>query len=124
MSDKLIKLMREQRMSWLDLDADATPQKRVRIIRPTEYEMAETFVKGGQIRIGFAEACRFVVDWQGFSEADLLGAAVGSSDPLPFTQALWAEVLGDHIKWVPVVTQALMDAAVTHQKKLSDDAKN
>lgn len=119
-SATLIKRLREARMQWLDL-ADG---KQVRIIRPTEVELVLHFVKGHQISVGHDQAARYVVDWQGFSEADILGAAVGSSDPLAFDADLWAELLSDHLAWVNTVSQGLVKLVTEHQAAAAQDAKN
>lgn len=124
MSLQLIKQLREQRMTWVVVDEACTPPKRVRIIRPTEVEIAQHLVKAGEVSVGFDQVKAFVVDWDGFTEADLLGASVGAADPVPFSQALWAEVVADHTLWVRTVAQALLDAAVAHTQKTDDTLKN
>ena len=124
MSQQLIKQLREQRMAWVVVDDACTPPKRVRIIRPTEVELSQHFVKAGEVSVGFDQVKAFVVDWDGFTEAHLLGASVGAADPVPFTPALWSEVVGDHTTWVRTVAQALLDAVVSHTQKTDDTLKN
>lgn len=126
MSQQLIKQLREQRMAWVDLEpaTASTPAKRVRIIRPTEVEVGRRYFKDRQVSVGFEEVCDFVVDWSGLTEADLLGASVGSSDSVPFSQALWGEVAGDKSKWNTKVANALLDAVVTHMQTRADTLKN
>lgn len=121
MSAQLIKRLREQRMHWIDLDL---PGKRVRLIRPTEIEIGQHFVKDGQVSVGVAEVERFAVDWDGFTEADLLGAAVGSSDLVPFSPALWAEVVSDKSAWVRKLATDLLDIVIKHSAATKVDAKN
>ena len=121
MTAQLIKRLREQRMQWVDLDL---PGKRVRLIRPTEIEIGLHFIKGGSVSVGVEEVERFTVDWEGFTEADLLGAAVGSSDPVPFSQALWAEVISDRAGWVRQLATELLDIVVKHGAEKKVDAKN
>nr|WP_315210093.1 hypothetical protein [uncultured Albidiferax sp.] len=116
----LIQQIRAQRMQWIDI----APGKRVRIIRPTEVEVSQIFHQGGKATIGAEEARRFVVDWDGFTEADFLGAAVGASSPLPFDLELWAEVIGDHADWVGLIAHALLDAVVEHRNRRAATAKN
>lgn len=120
----LIRRMREQRMSWVTLNDATTPPKRVRIIRPTEVEVSEHLIKDGSLSIGHAEVVRFTVGWEGFTEADLLGPAIGGSDPLAYSPALWAELSADHAKWSGQVARALLDALVAHNQQLADNAKN
>lgn len=109
----MIKQLREQRMSWVDLPTG----KSVRIIRPTEVEIATLLFVDGRVEIGFEMMCRFVKDWRGFLESDILGAGVGGSDPVVFSEKLWAEVSTDHADWVRTVANAILEAAVTHQSK-------
>ena len=124
MSQQLIKQLREQRMAWVVVDDACTPPKRVRIIRPTEVELAQHFIKAGEVSVGFDQVKEFVVGWDGFTEADLLGAGVGAADAVPFSPPLWAEVASDHSTWVRTVAQALLDAAIAHTQKLDDTLKN
>lgn len=121
MSAALIKQLRELRMKWIDLPAEG---KRVRIIRPTEAELLQQFVKAGRITAGIEQAQAFVVDWEGFTAADIVGPAVGASDPLPFDQPLWAEVVSDQLEWVRAVTHALVELITDHHAARAADAKN
>lgn len=120
MSDRLIKQLREQRMTWVEL----TDGKRVRIIRPTEVQLSQSFIKAGEVSVGYDQVREFVEDWEGFTEASLLGAGVGASDPLPFSRQLWAEVVSDHADWVRTIAQALLNVAVAHSQKIDDTLKN
>lgn len=116
----LIKQLREQRMQWVELE----PGKEVRIIRPTETDLVTNLAKGSSISMGFEEAAKYVVDWRGITEADLLGAAVGSSDAVPFSAALWAEVASDKLDWVNTVVQAIVKVLVDRKATQDQDAKN
>jgi len=120
MSEAIIKRLREARMWWLELE----PGKSVRCIRPAEVEVAQHLFEGGKLAVGIESVKRFVVDWQGFTEADLLGAAIGSTDPLPFDAALWAEVAADRKEWVAKVASAILEAAVRHHESKAEAAKN
>lgn len=120
MSTQLIKQLREQRMSWVDI----SPGKSVRIIRPPEREIFTGLYKGTSVLVGFEEAKRYVVDWRGFSESDVLGANVGASDPLPFSADLWAELVSDNVEWAQAVQQALLDVVMGYLKKNRVDEKN
>lgn len=118
---RLIARLREQRMKWVELAA--LPGKRVRIIRPTESELPE-FFQGGRLTVGLEQVKRFVVDWEGFTEADLIGAALGASDPVPFDPTLWAEVVADQSTWVRQLAQDLLDHVVAHRVAAAADEKN
>lgn len=120
MTAQLIQQLREQRMKWIELE----PGKEVRIIRPTELELVQHFIKDRAISVGYEEAKRFVVDWRGITGADVLGAAVGSADPIAFDAELWAEVVADRMAWVNKVAQELLDQIVEHRTAIADQAKN
>lgn len=122
MSEQLIKRMREQRMKWVDIVGQ--PGKRVRLIRPTETEVGQYLSKGRELVVGLEEVKRFAVDWQGHTEADLLGASIGSADSVPFDPDLWAEVVSDQAKWVRQLAQDLLDMVVAHGSAVAEDAKN
>lgn len=119
-SDKLIKQLREQRMSWVELG----PDKAVRIIRPPEREIFINLYKGKSILVGFDELVRYTVDWRGFTEADVLGAAVGSADAVPFSAELWAEVAADHTEWASTAQEALLNVVMAYLKASQADEKN
>lgn len=120
MSAAIIKRMREQRMQWVELDNG----KKVRIIRPSAVDVAEHLLHTGSVRVEHAHIVMFATDWQGFTEADLLGAAIGSSDPLVFDKDLWAEYSCDRIEVCSKVSSAILHAVVEHHKKEAADKKN
>jgi hypothetical protein len=120
---RLIKQLRAQRQSWVDLE----PGKRVQIIRPAEIEVQQFFRMEGGLRTMAAElpqVTKFVTDWAGITEADLLGAAVGASDAVPFDADLWAEVVADRSAWLKTVSSALIDAIVKHFESKAQAEKN
>lgn len=122
-SERLIKQMREQRAVWLDIDE----RRRVKLLRPRETEQVGFLraVADGRNEL-YAElehVKRFVHDWSGFTEADLVGAA-GNSEPLAFTPELWAEVCADSLEITRKVAHKLLDVIVEHRTKAAEDAKN
>lgn len=119
---QLIARIREQRMKWVDLQGK--PGKRVRIIRPTETEQSLHFFKDERLVVGVEQVRQYVVDWEGFTEADLLGAAVGASDPVAFSSELWAEVVSDKARWVRQLAQDMLDQIVEHRVATVNDEKN
>ena len=120
MSDKLIKQMREQRMAWLELQ----PGKSARLIRPTQIEVMRLMFKNGTIEITLEQAQQFVVDWQGFTQADLLGASVGSSDALDFDKDLWREVSNENAKWLGDVANRLLEMVLEKHGADRENQKN
>jgi hypothetical protein len=94
--------LREQ---WVDL----APGKRVKLRRPAEAEMAK--FRGGMSVEHVASAC---VGWDGFTEADLLGASQGAQDAVQFDAGLWLEVLRDRLDWVGLVADAIIACVTAH----------
>lgn len=111
----LVARIQAQRESWVEL----APGKRVRIRRPAEAQLAR-FRNG--ITVDHLAEC--VVGWEGFTEADLLGPAVGASDALPFAPELWGEVVRDRMDWVGTLAEALAEVISAHLAQRAATAKN
>ena len=128
---RLIARMRAQRQSWVELEpaSDAQPAKRVQILRPAESQVRDMIEplpdQPGQfgIKVGLQHVKEFACDWDGITEADLIGAA-GASDAVPFSAALWSEVVTDRAAWIAKTAQAILDAILNHQRAAAADAKN
>lgn len=110
----LIARIRAQREFWVDV----APGKRLRVRRPVETD----FVRYSRLSVGLCAAC--VVGWDGFSEADLLGAAIGSSDPLPFDEEACLEVVLDRAEWASVLAIAIAKAIKDHLDAKDAAGKN
>lgn len=119
-ADDIARRMREKRMAWLEI-ADG---KKVRLIRPSEEQMGRGIVIGSGIAIGYDEVKKFAVEWSGFTEADMLGAAIGSSDAVPFHADLWAEYVTDNTDVYRQVAQKLLDMCLQHIEARAADRKN
>jgi hypothetical protein len=105
-----LRALREQRRFWVDLGDGL----RVQMERPREAEMPR-FAHGVQVDDVAACAC----DWQGFTEATLVGAA-GSSQALPFDTDLWGEYVRDNVAAVQACALALADAITAHLQRKAD----
>ena len=92
MSAALIAQLLAAREQWVDL----APGKAVKF-------------RGNPKRFAvlLADVQQYAVDWRGFSEADLLGSTVGSSDQLPFSAEVWALAIGDNLDWLQEARQGL-----------------
>lgn len=127
-AQQLIERLRAARNGWCVLrEADGDmPELAVCLRRPSEVELQGLRpVPGRDINDTLAEAaCSSAVDWRGFTEAELLGAAIGSSDPLPFDAALWREVVRDRMEWLVKCTNHLMDVVREHLRLKAEQAKN
>jgi hypothetical protein len=114
-STLLVKRLLEQRESWVDLE----PGKRLKIRRPAEAEIP-AFMRATPIE----QAAQVAVDWEGVTEADLLSAAVGASDPVPFSADLWPTVVADRVTWLRAAVVGAFDAINAHGARVEDTAKN
>lgn len=116
-----LQRLREQRLHWCDLPADAAgaPGLRVRYRRPLEAEM-HRFVAGVTVE----HVCDYVVAWDGFTEAVLLGAAVGASDAVPFDRELWAEWVRDRSEVATAVAIEIARVMQQHLEQRTAAAKN
>lgn len=111
----LLARMAEQRAHWVDLPGG----KRLQFHRPPEVEMPALI---GGVRID--HLVQYACGWAGFTEADLLGAAVGSSDAVPFHRDLWAAWLRDHSDALQPAADAMARVIEAHLKARETTAKN
>lgn len=119
---RVLRAMREQRLHWVELGPKlgvAFEGLAVQFRRPAEAEM-HRFVAGVEVD----HVAEFVVGWRGFTEATLLGAAIGSSDAVDFSADAWALYVRDHLQVSGEVAQAMADAMRTHLMSRADAAKN
>lgn len=112
---KLIAKALEQRESWVDLGGG----KRAKIRRPPAAQMFD-FGRATTPEMFL----RSVVGWDGFTEADVLGASVGSDSTVPFDVELWLVLALDQVEWIGKVSEALVEAIKAYLEKQGDIAKN
>lgn len=106
--------LRAKRESLVTLE----PGKTMRIRRPAATRL-------GQFRHITAElAAACCVGWDGITEADLLGAEIGSSDPAPFDTEACLEVLADRREWFAKVCDGLVMAISAFLQAEEAAAKN
>lgn len=101
----LTQRLQEQRKFWVPLDPARPDAERVQLIRPVETEMHRLVVG-----VTAQDIVAHTVAWDGFTEATFLGQAVGASDPLAYSRALWLEGLGDNAKWFITCAESLKAA--------------
>ncbi len=111
----LLARMAAQRESWVDLPGGL----RLQVRRPPEVELPR-LIGGVTLEHVVAYAC----GWDKFTEATLLGAAVGASDAVPFDQALWKAYAEDHVDVVQTVAQHLARTAGDYLERKAAEAKN
>lgn len=114
MSQALIAKLRAQREGTVEVEPGVT----LRFRRPIDGQMSV------MRHLDAEKVCEQLVGWDGVTEALLLGAAVGSSDPLAFTPELALEVVGDRGEWLVKVSAALVAAVTAFYAQKADAAKN
>lgn len=103
MAASLEERLAEQRRVWVALGDDG--RRRVRFSRPLATELH-------LLTVGLTvdTVCRYVDGWDGFTEADILGPAVGGSDPAAFTPALFALWVRDDLDALQTLAEAIVDS--------------
>jgi hypothetical protein len=112
----LIAKALEQREQWVDLGGG----KRVRIRRPAAAEM----FKFARNEVTAETFLRCAVGWEGITEAHILGAAVGSSDPAPWSVDLWLTLALDNMDWMQAVSEAIVGMVSTYMEQREAVTKN
>lgn len=111
--DILIKKILAQREFWCDLGGG----KRIKLRRPAEAEVISLLKRvDGKvvgITVELSEVRRFAVDWDGFTEADLIPS--GASDAVPFDVDLFGVVIADQAAWCGKCSAAIIEQIVTHE---------
>lgn len=94
--------LREQRRVWVPL---ADGRRRIRFSRPLVTQL-RTLAAGVTLDV----VCQYVDGWDGFTEADILGAAVGGDAPAEFTPGLFKAWAADDFDVLRTVAEAIADA--------------
>lgn len=111
----LLLRMAAQRQTWANLEGG----KRVQLMRPPETQLPD-LISGVHLQHVVDCAC----NWEGFTEADLLGAGIGGSDEVPFHKDLWAAYAADNAKALQVAAAALADCVTQYLTRKGSTAKN
>lgn len=112
--DRLLQRLRSQRQSAVEVE----PGVRILVQRPAEAELAE--YSG---RTAFEVAGRWVVGWEGVTEATLLGAA-GGSDAVTWSPELWREVIADRAPWAVQIFHKVEEMTVNHLRIVQETRGN
>ena len=119
-ASQLLARLRERR----EIEVQVGAGKKVTILRPREAEFSEFVGTDGKMFAGVEHVRKYVVGWDGITEADLLGPELGASDPAPFSRELWEEVVSDKLAWLKPVAVALLKAIADHRFSLQETEKN
>jgi hypothetical protein len=111
----LIKKLHKQRERRVELSEGVS----VIVRRPPEADIPS-------LRFGVTldHLRRYVVGWEGFTEATVLGAAIGANEPVEFDAELWAEIVADRQDWILKVSNELIGAMNAHYEQKLAAAKN
>lgn len=96
-----------------------TEKLSVTLRRPTDLERLTYAVGGGIPR---DKIFTHVVDWKGFTEADLVPS--GATDEVPFDAAVWALWIADHPQHWDAVAAALVEMIEARATEPDRAAKN
>lgn len=103
-----------------DIDVDLGDGRSVRVRRPPEGYFHRTVARADEPEVWL----RTAVDWSGFTEASILGPAVGASDPLKFDLELWVVIALDHMEWIEKVGKAVASAMNAYREQQEATRKN
>ncbi len=120
----IIQKIRQARSVWVELGDG----KKIQIIRPTQYQTFQKFFSedshgNSHFSVTFENTKDFIVSWDGFTEADLLGPEIGSSDPIAYQPDFFEEYLFDKTEWMPVIVQALVQEIGKANTKKAENIK-
>jgi hypothetical protein len=102
MSADLIKRVLAKRESWVDLGDG----KRVKVRRPPAGELYQ--FRAGAKPDTWLRCC---IDWEGFTEAVVLGPELGSGNTaVPFDAELWVVLALDQPEWMAKVASSVIDS--------------
>lgn len=113
--DALLARAEKKRRQWVTLEGE----RAVQIVRPTEVQMALLPSKPRDEQLAFY--CGLVVDWRGFTEADLGGPA---DMVLTFSARAWGAIWPDQVGWVAAISEAAVTSFETHAAAKGEAAKN
>lgn len=131
-SPALVAALRRSREKTVELEGEWKGLK-VRFLRPPESEFSKMLVPidpknpdptSHEWSVGIEQVQQYVIGWEGFTEATILGATVGSSDPLDFDRELWSEWVADKVDVIAAVARAILDAVVKHITEREAAGKN
>ena len=114
MTNSLIQRIRKARELAVEVEGF-----RFTVRRPTDYEAG---IIVNENLTFYEVAQRFVVDWSGVKESDLLPG--GGSDVAPFSMELWGEWMQDRPAFWEPISNAALKAYSDHQTKRGKASKN
>lgn len=121
--EKLVAAALAQRAQWVPVGEG----KRVRLRRPSEYDMRTLLVRDAEggvsgLRADLPEVKKCAVDWDGFKESDLL--AGGADDAMPFHPDVFGVWVEDRRDTVTLLSQVIIDMVLAHEAERQAIVKN
>lgn len=113
-----VALMLARMQGQREFDVELPNGRTVRMRRPPEVELPQMI---GGVRL--QHVVDAAVGWN-FTEADLLGAAIGAEDEVPFDRALWREYVADNAPALEASSRRLAEAVSDYLKRKGETAKN
>lgn len=119
-ADAIIAQIEAQRRAWVPVDPAHEAGPAVWLETPSQFAAIRL---AGALRSGDGDqaiqaVCAMARDWRGLSQADLLGAGVGSTDPAPFHPRLLAMWLADRPDEVAVLAMRAMELASAARERV------
>ncbi len=93
--------------------------KRLTYRRPPEVELPRLI--GG---VKLQHVVEYACGWEGFTTADLLGAADGSDEVATFSTELWEAYVKDHLDALQAVCDAMAATVSEYLKRKADTSGN
>lgn len=121
--EQLVAAALAQRAQWVPVGEG----KRVRIRRPSEYDMRGLLLRDAAgaitgLKADLPEVKKCAVDWEGFKESDLISG--GADDALPFHADVFAVWIEDQRNAVSTLSQAIIDMVIDHEAARQAIEKN
>ena len=127
-------LLLKRRAKWVEIgevgEGDAKRVQRVRFTRPPESDFHTLLTNVDQAEgkavwnIELPHVIKYADEWEGFTEADFIGAGVGASDPVAFDRGLFACWIEDNVEAQRKIGNAILSATVDYLTAREATAKN
>jgi hypothetical protein len=123
--EDMLRRQRAASREWLELD-DEPRRRAVYVRRPHLVEGLGFHDSDGKVKLALVnQRLRdLVVDWRGFTEADLLGSSIGSDALQDFDADVFAEWAGDQPELVMKIAMHAIELWARYNKQRDGDAKN
>ena len=125
-ADALLAQLRAQRLRWVDMAAAGSPGVRVQMDTPSQFKASRIAraLRSGDGDGAISEVASLVQAWEGVTGAMLLGAAVGSADPVPAHAGVLAVICADRPEWVNALCMAAIEQATEARAKIEAASGN